>query len=257
MSFLTYLEKTIDIYFAMRPRQRPSIQTEPKLIAHRGAHDKYLNIIENTKKAFDHALALDCYGIEFDVHATQDNILVVNHDPTLTRLWGHNKAIKDLSFAELRSLVPQIPSLDEVVLDFGKKMHLFIELKAPFKAEQELKKTLAPLIAGEDYHLLSLDEPLFADFSLFPAEILLLVAIHNNVSLFCKAALEKDYGGVLGHYLLFDNKLIRQMQLVGKKMGLGFIDSKYSLYRELKRNVEWLFTNKATRMAKYFKTIKP
>lgn len=245
MPVLKLLEKSIDYYFAYLPRRKPNknLVSNACLIAHRGAHDKNLRIVENTDAAFARALALGCWGIEFDVHATADEVLVVNHDPTLLRFWGKKVAIKDLSFNALRQLAPEVPSLDEVVERYGKKMHLFIELKAPFNAEVALKEVLQPLNAAEDYHLLSLDESVFTSFRAFSPEVMLLVAVHNNVGQFCKYSLQKHYAGVLGHYLLLNDSKIKELKMAKQLVGVGHVDSKFGLYRELNRGLQWIFTN--------------
>ncbi|CDZ76196.1 cytoplasmic glycerophosphodiester phosphodiesterase [Legionella massiliensis] len=244
---LKILEKIVDSFFASLPRRQSdkTSRSNACLIAHRGAHDNKSGLIENTDSAFARALALGCWGIEFDIHETADGVLVVNHDPNLRRLWGKEQSIRELDFKTLRQLAPQIPSLAEVVAKYGKRMHLFVELKAPFQAETALKETLSTLVAGKDYHLLSLEEPLFASLSLFSPEEMLLVPTLNNVGQFCKLALEKNYGGVLGHYLLITDKRVKQLRLANKIVGVGIVNSKAVLYRELNRGIPWIFSNKA------------
>lgn len=246
MTPLKLLEKSIDSYFALLPRKKPSqlLFTNTNLIAHRGAHDRNKHIIENTTAAFTSALNLGCWGIEFDIHETLDGELVVNHDPTLQRLWGQNKTINDISLKELHAIAPQVPTLLDIVENYGKKMHLFIELKTPFIGEAQLAELLKPLTPCEDYHIISLDEQLFKTFSLFPKNALLLVASHNNVKKFCQISLEMHYGGVLGHYLLMSNSIIKQLRADRKQeIGVGMIDSRFSLYRELSRGIQWLFSD--------------
>lgn len=247
MTFINRLDEIVNAFIAKLPRKRPCAArlSEACLIAHRGAHDEQSGIIENTEKAFDRALALDCWGIELDVQLTADQVLVVHHDPTLLRLWGKNQAIKDLSFKQLRANVPDIPTLDEIINRYGKRLHLFIELKVPITIESSLLTSLKPLTAGIDYHVLSLDESLFDNLSKLPKNALLLVAEHMNVKTFCKLSVAKQYGGVLGHYLLLTNKKITSVRQAHQHIGVGFIDSEYSLYRELNRGITWLFTNKA------------
>ncbi len=244
------IEKLIDTYFAHLPRRKPETADKSvRLVAHRGAHDHALAIHENTHAAFKRALDLGCEGIEFDIHASKDGVIVVNHDPTLKRLWGHDVAISALRFDELRTLVPQLPSLAEVVTKYGKRMHLFIELKAPFVAVQELANTLKDLTPSKDYHLLCLDEAVLPTLTLFPKESLLLVPVHNNVNQFCKISLQQQYGGILGHYLLLSNRQIKRLVTVNQLAGVGFVDSKLSLYRELNRGINLLFTNNAATVA--------
>ena len=250
MDLLHFIEKSIDACFACWPRQRPK-NMNMQLAAHRGAHDKALGIQENTDAAFKRALDLGCDGIEFDVQTTADGVLVVNHDSTLNRLWGHDVAIHQLTFSELRSLVPTLPSLAEVVHHYGKKMHLFIEIKAPFKAFHALEDTLKELTPCIDYHLLSLDEALLPSLQAFPKAALLLVPGHNNVNKFCRLSLQHQYGGVLGHYLLLNNRQINNLRSANQLVGVGFIDSKFSLYRELNRGLSLIFTNNATKITSY------
>jgi len=250
---LILLEKLVDVYFAVIPRQKPCCDTISKVhfIAHRGAHNNARGVIENTLEAFRLAKDLGCWGIEFDVRTTVDGVLVVNHDATLNRLWGLKKSIADLSFQELRKLVPKVPTLAEVVAEFGGRMHLFIELKAPFHDENRLVQDLQGLSAKKEYHLLALSNSIFYSLSQFPKDSLLLVPVHNNVHEFCELSLNENYGGVLGHYLLLNNKLIHKLKAAGQISGVGFVNSKYSLYRELNRGINWIFTNNAMKLSHY------
>ncbi|HHF7375412.1 glycerophosphodiester phosphodiesterase [Legionella bozemanae] len=252
---LNLLEKTVDGYFAIIPRHKPSIEIikSARLIAHRGAHNHAQGIVENTLAAFKLAQELKCWGIEFDVRTTADKVLVVNHDATLKRLWKHDLTIADLSFKELRALVPDVPTLNEVVAAYGKSLHLLIELKAPFQDEDILVEALNGLSAGENYHLLTLDSAIFYSLSQFPKNALLLVASHNNVKQFCNVSLNENYGGILGHYFLINNKIISRFKAAEKIVGVGMVDSKYSLYRELNRGINWLFTNRADELTVYLR----
>lgn len=253
--FIEIAEKILNGFFACIPRSRPAnTETPVKLIAHRGAHSKSLGLVENTMASFSHALKLGCWGIELDVHSTSDGVIVVNHDPDLKRLWGHPIAIADLDFAALRALEPQVPSLEEVISAFGKSLHYFIEIKTPFYAEEALFKVLKNLNPGEDYHILSLEEPLFASLQYFPKTSMMLVPMHNNVREFCRLSTEKGYGGVLGNYLLLTNKLVRQLQVAKQGVGVGFVNSRNSLYRELDRPIPWIFTDNADEISRLLKT---
>lgn len=258
MTIIDCLEKGANILFACMPRNRPSKADIDAVcvIAHRGAHDKHLKIIENTHEAFERAREFGCWGIELDVHTTLDQVLVVNHDPTLHRIWNKDSAISKLTFRELREQAPLIPSLAEVVERYGKHLHLFIELKDPFHAEETLAATLESLTPEEDYHLLSLDEPIFAALTRFPRAAMLLVAVHNNVAKFCRLSLQKNYGGVFGHYSLLSKAQMRRLVAANQKTGVGFIGSKNSLYRELNRGHEWLFTDSVSKINSFLTQLK-
>jgi glycerophosphoryl diester phosphodiesterase len=258
-SALQLAEKTLDSYFSFIPRKKPTAcaAVKSKLIAHRGAHNKAKGIFENTMEAFVEAERLGCFGVELDVHATNDNVIVVNHDPTLERIWGHAVSINQLSFEALRALEPSIPTLEEVLNRFGNSMHWFIEVKTPFHAEDALFETLKNLTPSKDYHLLSLEEPFFASLQHFPKEALLLVPVHNNVASFCSLCLEKDYAGVLGNYLLLTDKKIQSLLNAGKDVGVGFVNSKFSLYRELSRNIPWIFSDNVEEVRSYLNELAP
>jgi glycerophosphoryl diester phosphodiesterase len=255
---LTLTEKMVDGYFSSIPRSKPNIHqvNNTLLIAHRGAHNNASGVFENTQRAFQRAKESGCWGIELDVHATADGILVVNHDHTLKRLWHYDKTIADLSFKELNQLAPQVPSLAEIVSEYGNSMHLFIELKAPFLHEEALIETLSPLAPVIDYHLLTLDSSIFAALRQFPKEVLLLVAAHNNVKEFCNLSIKKHYGGVMGNYLLLTNKQRNKLKAANQVSGVGFVNSKNSLYRELNRGVQWIFTNEAVKVSGYLNCLR-
>lgn len=251
--FLDFLQKTIDVYYSLIPRDKPSLERvkNARIIAHRGAHNHPQGIMENTLAAFKRAKELGCWGIELDVHATADKVLVVNHDPTLNRLWKCNRAIADLKFNELRTLVPEVPTLNEVVDAYGDNMHLLIELKTPFHDEEVLAHTLDGLIAGTHYHLLTLDPEIFYSLTHFPQSSLLLVAVHHNVRQYCGITLKENYGGLLGHYFLINSQIIKRLKRAEKIIGVGMVDSKSSLYRELNRGINWIFTNRAEELTFY------
>ncbi|KGP63754.1 glycerophosphodiester phosphodiesterase [Legionella norrlandica] len=255
---LKLIEKLVDGFFAAIPRAKPQPENiiNALVIAHRGAHNNTRGIIENTADAFRIAREAGCWGIELDVHPTQDKVLVVNHDPTLKRLWHKDILIAHLTFKELRALEPRIPSLEEVVREYGSHMHLFIELKTSIEDEEILLQPLSNLIPCEDYHLLSLHETYFKKLSCFPKQSLLLVAGPNNVRMFCELSLKENYGGVLGNYLLFNDKVIKRLQAANQHYGVGFVDSKNSLYRELNRGIQWIFTNEAVRINQHLCYLK-
>lgn len=244
---LTIAEKIVNGYFAALPRSKPQHHQaeQAHLIAHRGAHNNKQGLIENTMAAFARAEEAGCWGIEFDIRATADQVLVVIHDDNLNRLWGHNAAIADLHFAELRAMEPGVPTLAEVIARFSKTMHFFIELKEPFHDEQALIACLQPLTPCQDYHLLALDPAIFRSLTQCTKAAMLLVSVHNNTNAFCNISAAEGFGGVMGSYFFLNQKHINQLQSVNQLYGVGFVDSKYSLYRELNRGINWLFTNQA------------
>ncbi len=72
-----------------------------KVMAHRGYSGAYP---ENTMLAFRKAAELGTDGIELDVHATRDGVLVVHHDERVDRTTDGSGRICDLSYEEVRQL---------------------------------------------------------------------------------------------------------------------------------------------------------
>jgi len=123
------------LFLATACGQSPKTQ----VIAHRGAW-KAQNLPENSIAALKQAIALECYGSEFDVHMTKDSIPVVNHDADFLGM-----DIEQSTYAELLSPTlsngEKIPTL-EAYLKEGLKQRgtrLILEIK---KAPSGTPRTL-------------------------------------------------------------------------------------------------------------------
>jgi len=114
------------------------LTTRPFLvIAHRGASS---SAPENTRAAFDRALALGARHIELDVHATADAHVVVIHDAAVDRTTDGTGAVSGYSLAGLQNLDAgawfdaafageRIPTFDDVLARYGGRAHLHVEIK--------------------------------------------------------------------------------------------------------------------------------
>lgn len=112
-------------------------QTTRWLVAHRGVADR---CPENTRAAFELAVAQRADAIECDVQLTADHRVVVCHDSTLDRYGHSGVAIETAKIADLQRLDlgswfhadfsdQRMLSLDELLEDFGAAIPLCIELK--------------------------------------------------------------------------------------------------------------------------------
>ena len=73
----------------------------PRVMAHRGASSEYP---ENTMPAFRAAVECGADYIELDVHCTRDGEVVVVHDERLSRIASDDRAIGEMTFAELQKI---------------------------------------------------------------------------------------------------------------------------------------------------------
>ncbi len=100
-------------------------QSAPMRIAHRGMPRREP---ENTIPGFALALASGAQGIELDVHATRDDVIVVHHDEDL----ADGRSIRRAALADLRPNPPaahDLPTLAEVLDAVDGKAELFVEIK--------------------------------------------------------------------------------------------------------------------------------
>ena len=107
------------------------------IFAHRGASTE---AFENTRSAFDKALAYLIDGIETDVQLSRDHIVVLWHDWFLDKVGLPGKRIGDLDFKQLLSLdlstlAPPVAeneglmTLQAFVESYHKRCRLLLELK--------------------------------------------------------------------------------------------------------------------------------
>jgi glycerophosphoryl diester phosphodiesterase len=109
-------------------------QDSPARIAHRGAPREHP---ENTLPAFARALELGADGIELDVHATRDGVVVVHHDPipraTPSDPRLARRPIADLTHDQLQRFAVArgvgIPTLADVLSLVGDQAVVYVELK--------------------------------------------------------------------------------------------------------------------------------
>jgi glycerophosphoryl diester phosphodiesterase len=112
-----------------------------KVIGHRGAAG---HAPENTFAAFDAGLAMGVDGVETDVRATRDGVLVLVHDATVDRTTDGRGAVADLDWETLSGLdagarfrdgvhdfgVQRVPRLDAFLDRYGGRTTFRLEIKA-------------------------------------------------------------------------------------------------------------------------------
>lgn len=121
------------------PRMAGKPDTEPFkqwLYAHRGLHDNKTDAPENSKKAFEKAVAAG-FGIELDIQLSKDKVPVVFHDFTLKRVCGAEGKVSDYTYEELQQFhlcesEEKIPKFEEVLKLVDGKVPLIVEFKIEF-----------------------------------------------------------------------------------------------------------------------------
>jgi glycerophosphoryl diester phosphodiesterase len=124
-----------------RSSQQPTPPVNPRLpivaISHRGEH---LHHPENTLPAYQAAIDAGADYFEVDVRTTSDGKLVLMHDDRVDRTTGGKGLVKELTFAQLRSLDAgatfssqfagtRIPSFDEALALAQGKIGIYVDTK--------------------------------------------------------------------------------------------------------------------------------
>jgi glycerophosphoryl diester phosphodiesterase len=249
------IRQILDRFYARWPQAVPARDRlqHCKIISHRGDYDNR-NIFENTLAAFDRAQGQGVWGIEFDIRWTKDLNPVAIHDADLRRVFGLKDSIRQVTLTELKSRCPLVPALSEMIQKYGKRIHLMIEIKAehypdPVGQNRILSELLSFLEPEKDYHLLTLTPEMFNLIECVPRSALLPVA-HLNFLRLSKMAIERNYSGFAGHYVLLTKSRLKKHKESKQKVATGYVNSKNCLFRELNRNVEWIFSDNAVELQK-------
>jgi glycerophosphoryl diester phosphodiesterase len=126
----------------------------PRIIAHRGnTHHPHSHSHqhppENTLAAFEQAIIQGADMVEFDVRCTQDQILIIHHNPKIA---GHS--IAQTPWPILQTLNPQIPTLAATLQHCQNRIQLDVEIKE-IGDEQAIVELLLKYLATDDFVITS------------------------------------------------------------------------------------------------------
>ena len=254
MSIFHSLEKpilcAIDCFYKKLPQKHPDKKRlqDCKIISHRGEHDN-IKVLENTLAAFDLIKEKGIWGIELDIRWTKDLLPVVFHDKNLKRLFKSDRKLSKITRDDLKTKFPAVPSLSEVIIRYGGKLHLMVEIKEevypdPVYQNNLLQDLFSSLEPEKDFHFISLSPDMFKLIDFVPTTTFLPIA-QLNVRQQSEISIQKNYGGLLGHYLFLTNSYLIKHKMQNQMVGTAYIKSRNSLFRELNRGVEWVFSNNA------------
>ena len=212
------------------------------VIAHRGAW-KTENIPQNSIAALDRAGELKCFGSEFDVHLTKDDILVVTHDHDFYGIDIESSTYQEL----LQKKHPNgesIPTAKEYLLagKKHKKTKLIYELKASkVSKERTLKAAELAVELVKDLGLKKQVEYISFDYDALKKIVELdpkaKVSYLNGHVLPVDAKKDGLYG--LDYHLSFYKKFT---DLIEDSHKVGLINNVWTV--NLKEDMAWLLDRK-------------
>lgn len=235
---------------------KPSIQ----IFAHRGANRE---AAENTRTAFDRALAYPIDGIETDIQLTRDGVAVLWHDRFLDKLGMKDKRIDDFDHAELRAMdfaahfggagKPEgVMSLREFLDAYRTRCRLLLEIKnrdwEPVERhETKVRQTLE--LAGD-----SKDDVLVSSFNL--ASLVYAHSLRPGLPLVFN--LEPEHGasyaaatldaqpflyGLCVHIATLDESMVGAVRERGKRIAVYTCNSDEQIDRALALGVDILISD--------------
>jgi glycerophosphoryl diester phosphodiesterase len=127
---------------------------KPTIFAHRGASR---HAPENTLAAFEVAVQQGADGIELDAKLTADGQVVVIHDQSLERTTATAGKVKEMTLSQIKALDAgshfdcafrgePIPTLEEVLVNFGRLTYINIELTNYTSILDDLPEKVAGLV---------------------------------------------------------------------------------------------------------------
>ena len=237
------------------------VNDQIKLIAHRG--DVSMGV-ENSLEALEAAAKGKAAYAEMDILLTKDHQFVVMHDYNLKRLAGVDKAVKDMTLAEVQGLKIQqdghtshIPSFEEYVKRAKElKMKLLVELK-PHGAEPEnyvdiFVQKMRDLGIEKDYPAMSLDLSVMEKVEKKAPEIKTGYVIPIQFGRFENDSVDffaiEDFS--------YQEELVTQAHEMKKELYVWTINDKQKLTKYLQQPIDGLITDELTEAQRLKKDLK-
>ena len=218
------------------------------IFAHRGASG--LVPFENTIDAFQKAIEVGADGIELDIRKTADDVIIVNHNPTVGDM-----TISDHTFVELQAMAKQIgftlATFEETLAFCKGKIFLDIEFKEAGYEAQALELIKKYLTLEEFYirsfnkdclkALKALDEKVFT--------ILLMCPKNKKFKSIKPVAYPKDQlievgaNGVSPYQKAMLFGYTRRMHKLGYPVSPWTVNEEKDMEKWLKKGVDCIITN--------------
>lgn len=232
------------------------------LIGHRGANKE---APENTLKSFQKAIELGADYIEFDIHMTKDNEIVIMHDANTYRTTGKEGLIKEMTLSELKKLDcgegEKVPTLQELIDIAKDKIGLQCEIKAEGLAkdlvkilgdESLIENTIISSFNHEELKIVQREEPKLKLAALEPTgtgwitDWIFKKKIVDN-------AIQNNFFAIHPLYKLINADLIEYAHKNGLKVNAWTVDLKSAMKRLIDQGVDGIITNDIRKAKKVLK----
>ena len=229
------------------------------IYAHRGARRE---AAENTRSAFDRALAYPIDGIETDIQISRDGVCVLWHDDDLAKLGLPDKRIDDYDLAQLQGMnfaahfsgaaAEPLMRLQDFVATYRARCALLLEIKR-YPGEPEMqqqakaRQTLQAAGEGSARMLASSFEPdsLLHAHSIAPDFPLVLNLEPEHDATFAGRMLQEQpwLHGLCVHIATLDEGMAGAVRAQGKCLAVYTCNSDEQIARALRLGVDILISD--------------
>ena len=225
-----------------------TMSAQTKVIAHRGFWDTP-GSAQNSITALAKADSIGCYGSEFDVWLTKDNVLIVNHDPTFKGKRMESSTAKEITDLRLVNN-EQLPTLEEYLKKAQTlpNLHLVLELKSHKRHERETEAVKRIVEMVDKYGLASRTD--YISFSLHATKEFIRLAPQSQVyylngelspkelkSIGC-AGLDYSIGTIKNN-----PNWIKEAHDLGLKVNVWTVNKESDMKWLIENNVDFITTN--------------
>ncbi|TDW19576.1 inositol monophosphatase family protein [Kribbella kalugense] len=213
----------------------------PRATAHRGDVERHR---ENTIPAVRSAVEAGADFIEVDVRVTRDGHVVLLHDATLERLWGDDRPVSELDWAEVAALGDsqhRVPLLtDALPVVAGTSSTLLIDLGTPQIAESAVRVVLG---SGASVAWCGDFEAMTVVRALDPEASIWMPWDRRDVpSAEFLARLRPDV--INSEYLVLSDEIVDAVHRAGLRVACWTVDDEDAMRWSLARGVDVVTTNR-------------
>ncbi|MFT4415880.1 glycerophosphodiester phosphodiesterase [Fredinandcohnia humi] len=237
--------------YAFSEHEKEIVQADkPKIIAHRGANDRF---IEHTLTAYKIATEDGVNYLEIDLRMTKDGELVAMHDETIDRTTNGQGKVSDYTLKELKkfntistynnkTISEEIPTLREILDSFSDTENFYIETRL-VNGHVAMEKQVLELL--QEYDLLHNNRVILQSFSMKSLEK--ISSIYPNIPLtllFRKGEFDVDQAASTNYPIVgieskdVTREVVKQLHKRGKEVHVYFTNRK-SQKKEQKRMLEF------------------
>jgi len=235
------------------------MKTRTLIYAHRGARRE---AAENTRSAFDRALAYPVDGIETDIQISRDGVCVLWHDDDLAKLGRSGTRIDDYDLAQLQTMnfaahfpgaaAEPVMCLQDFVAAYRARCALLLEIKRyPGEPESQqqakVRQTLQAAGAGSGRMLASSFDPdsLCYAHRIAPDFPLVLNLEPEHDAAFALRMLKEQawLHGLCVHIATLDENMVAAVRASGKRLAVYTCNSDEQIGRALGLGVDILISD--------------